>query len=117
MRETRTARRARARKILDTLERAYPDAKIALEFTNPLELLVATILSAQCTDERVNLVTRSLFRKYRTVDDYAKAAPAAFEDAIRSTGFFRAKAKSVIGMARVLRDKYGGGGGGRPRGA
>src|SRR5919204_14061 len=108
MRETRTARRARARKILDTLERAYPDAKIALEFTNPLELLVATILSAQCTDERVNVVTRSLFRRYRGVDDYAKADPAAFEDAIRSTGFFRAKTKSVIGMARALRDKHGG---------
>ena len=108
MRETATAKRARARKILDKLERAYPDAKIALEFTNPLELLVATILSAQCTDDRVNLVTRSLFRTYRTVDDYAKADPAAFEDAIRSTGFFRAKTKSVIGMARALRDTYGG---------
>ena len=108
MRETATAKRARARKILDKLERAYPDAKIALEFTNPLELLVATILSAQCTDDRVNLVTRSLFRTYRTVDDYAKADPASFEDAIRSTGFFRAKTKSVIGMARALRDTYGG---------
>ena len=108
MRETATAKRARARKILDKLERAYPDAKIALAFTNPLELLVATILSAQCTDDRVNLVTRSLFRTYRTVDDYAKADPASFEDAIRSTGFFRAKTKSVIGMARALRDTYGG---------
>jgi endonuclease III len=108
MRETAIAKRARARKILDKLERAYPDAKIALAFTNPLELLVATILSAQCTDERVNLVTRSLFRTYRTVDDYAKADPAAFEDAIRSTGFFRAKTKSVLGMARALRDTYGG---------
>jgi endonuclease III len=107
-RETVAARRARARKILDTLERAYPDARIALEFTTPLELLVATILSAQCTDERVNLVTRSLFRTYRTAEDYATADPAALEEAIRSTGFFRAKAKSVIGMARGLREKHGG---------
>jgi endonuclease-3 len=107
-RETVAARRARARKILDKLERAYPDARIVLAFTTPLELLVATILSAQCTDERVNLVTRSLFRTYRTAEDYATADPAALEEAIRSTGFFRAKAKSIIGMARGLREKHGG---------
>ena len=107
-RETVDARRARARKILDRLERAYPDAKIALEFTTPLELLVATIISAQCTDERVNLVTRSLFRTYRTAADYARADPAALEEAIRSTGFFRAKTKSILGMARGLLEKHGG---------
>ena len=107
-RETADAKRTRARKILDKLDRAYPDAKIALEFTTPLELVVATILSAQCTDERVNVVTGSLFRRYRSADDYAKADPAALEEAIKSTGFFRAKTKSVIGMARGLLEKHGG---------
>ena len=82
-----------ARKIITALEKAYPDAKCALTFTSPLELLVATILSAQCTDERVNIVTGSLFKKYRTVADYAAAAPKGFEREIQSTGFFRAKTK------------------------
>ncbi len=107
-RETPDARRARAGKIVAALERAYPDAKIALEFTTPLELLVATILSAQCTDERVNIVTRSLFGKYRRAADYAKADPATFEHEIRSTGFFRAKTRSVIGMARALEERHQG---------
>ncbi len=108
MRETRAAKRARARKILGLLSRAYPDAKIALEFETPLELLVATILSAQCTDERVNTVTRSLFRKYRTAQDYAAARRPTLEKEIQSTGFFRAKAKSLTGMARALVDRHGG---------
>src|ERR671939_671039 len=108
MRETRTARRARARKILDTLERSYPDAKIALEFTNALELLVATILSAQCTDERVNVVTSSLFRKYRTAEDYASAPAAELEADIKSTGFFRNKAKSIQGACRQIGERHGG---------
>ena len=108
MRESKEARRARAAKILRRLEAAYPKARIALEFTNPLELLVATILSAQCTDERVNIVTRSLFKRYRTARDYATTAPPAFEDEIRSTGFYRAKARSVIGMAQALLDRHGG---------
>src|SRR5207237_10644880 len=73
MRESRDAKRARARKIIRALKRAYPDAKIALDFSNPLELLVATILSAQCTDERVNLVTPALFAKYTSARDWAKA--------------------------------------------
>jgi endonuclease III len=108
VREPITARRARAVKIIRGLERAYPDARIALEFTNPLELLVATILSAQCTDERVNLVTRALFRRYRSARDYAAAEPAAFEAEIRSTGFYRAKTRSIIGMARALLKDHGG---------
>ena len=108
MRETLEAKKSRARRILTLLERAYPDAKIALDFTTPLELLVATILSAQCTDERVNMVTPDLFRAYRTAADYARLEPERLEKAIHSTGFFRAKARSIVGMARALVDKHGG---------
>jgi endonuclease III len=108
VRPTLDARRARARKVLGALERAHPDARIALHFDTPLELLVATILAAQCTDERVNLVTRSLFRTYRTAADYATADPAALEAAIRSTGFYRAKARALVGMARTLVAEHGG---------
>jgi endonuclease-3 len=108
VRESHEATRARARKILVALERAYPEARIALEFTTPLELLVATIMSAQCTDERVNTVTRSLFQKYRAAEDYARASQAVLEREIRSTGFFRAKARAIIGMARALIDRHGG---------
>jgi endonuclease-3 len=107
-RETVVARRARARKILAVLGRAYPDAAIALRFRTALELLVATILSAQCTDERVNMVTPALFAKYRTARDYAGADPTVFEGEIRSTGFFRAKTRSIVGMARALVDRHGG---------
>jgi endonuclease-3 len=108
MRETLDARRARARTIIRLLERAYPDAKIALDFTTPLELLVATILAAQCTDARVNVVTTSLFRSYRSAEDYAQADPSVFEEKIRSTGFFRAKTRSVIAMARALLERHHG---------
>jgi endonuclease-3 len=102
------ARRRRARVIIRHLEHAYPDAACALRFTTPLELLVATILSAQCTDERVNQVTSTLFRKYRRAADYAKADPTTFEGEIRSTGFFRAKTRSTLAMARALLDRHGG---------
>jgi endonuclease-3 len=108
MRESLEAKTTRARKILVQLERAYPDAKCALDFTTPLELLVATILSAQCTDERVNMVTPALFRTYGDAGDYARERPETLEKAIHSTGFFRAKAKAIIGMARALTDKHGG---------
>ena len=108
MRESLEARRARARSLIRHLERAYPDAACALRFTTPLELLVATILAAQCTDERVNQVTRTLFEKYRSAEDYARADPETFENEIRSTGFFRAKTRSVIGMARALVERHGG---------
>ncbi len=108
MRESVDARRARTRSLIRHLERAYPDAACALRFTTPLELLVATILAAQCTDERVNQVTQSLFQKYRRAEDYARADAAIFEGEIRSTGFFRAKTRSVLGMARALVERHGG---------
>jgi endonuclease-3 len=108
MRETETARRARARTILRALARAYPDARIALDFRSPYELLVATILSAQCTDERVNMVTPALFRRYPTARDLARADPGQLESAIRSTGFFRAKTRSLLGMARAVVERHGG---------
>lgn len=108
MPETRAAKQARGRKILDLLDRAYPDAKIALEFRTPFELLVATILSAQCTDERVNMVTPALFRKYPTARELARARTPSLEKEIRSTGFFRAKTRSLLGMAKALVERHGG---------
>ena len=108
MRETTDAKRARARKILQALERAYPDARIALNFGSPFELLVATILSAQCTDERVNMVTPGLFRVYPSARELARARPERLEDQIRSTGFFRAKTRSLMGMARAVVERHGG---------
>lgn len=99
---------ARARRILRALRVAYPDAKIALEFSTPLELLVATILAAQCTDERVNMVTPALFRKYRSAADWAAADRATLEREIHSTGFYRAKAKAIVGAARGLVERHGG---------
>jgi endonuclease-3 len=108
MRETVAGKRARARTILQALQRAYPDAKIALDFSNPYELLVATILSAQCTDERVNMVTPELFRRYPSARELARANPARLETEIRSTGFFRAKTRSLLGMAQALVERHGG---------
>jgi len=108
MPESLDAKRRRARKIIRVLKKAYPDAKIALDFSNPLELLVATILAAQCTDERVNRVTPALFAKYRTARDWAQADLAALERLIHSTGFFRAKARAIVGMARALVERHGG---------
>ena len=92
----------------NALAKAYPDATISLRYRNPLELLVATILSAQCTDERVNLVTRDLFRKYRRAEHYARTAQTELEADIRSTGFFRNKARSIRGAARLIVDEFGG---------
>ena len=94
--------------IIARLKEAYPDARCSLDHTDPLELIVATILSAQCTDARVNLVTKELFRKYRTARDYAVADPALFDQEIKSTGFFRNKTKSVLGMADALVELHGG---------
>jgi len=108
MRETLATKRARVRKILRALARAYPDAKIALDFKTPFQLLVATILSAQCTDERVNMVTPGLFRSYPTARQLASAEPARLEQEIRSTGFFRAKTRSLLGMAQALVERHGG---------
>jgi len=86
----------------------YPDAHIELDFTTPLELVVATILSAQCTDHRVNLVTPTLFARYHSAADYAAADRAELEKLIQSTGFFRAKTNSIIGLGQALCDRYGG---------
>ena len=98
----------RIRPVIQKLKRRYPDAKCALHHQNPLELLVATILSAQCTDARVNIVTPDLFAKYRTAADYAGADPAVFEQEIRTTGFFRNKTKAILGMAQALVRDHGG---------
>jgi endonuclease-3 len=96
----------RVGKILVLLEKEHPEAKITLEFSNPLELLVATILAAQCTDVKVNQVTKSLFKRYRTAEDYAKADLATFERDIKPTGFYKAKAKRVKDACRMLVDKF-----------
>jgi len=101
-------RSARAKKIIARLKREYPDATCALHHKSALELVVATILSAQCTDARVNIVTPHLFAKYRTAADYAAADPKVFEREIQSTGFFRNKTKSIIGMAQALVERHGG---------
>ncbi|MFQ5827772.1 MAG: endonuclease III [Candidatus Methylomirabilia bacterium] len=108
MAESPANKQARAKKTVRLLERRYPDAQIALNFTTPLELLVATILAARCTDERVNQVTRSLFKRYRTARDYARANVGRLEEEIRSTGFYRAKAKAIVGMAGGLVAEHGG---------
>src|SRR5919197_394872 len=108
MRESRDAKRARARRIIRALRKAYPDAKIALDFSNPLELLVAKILAAQCTDERVNMVTPALFAKYKTAADWAQADLETLERETHSTGFYRAKARAIGGMARALVERHGG---------
>ena len=96
----------RVKQIIEILDSEYPDAKTALHFTNPVELLVATVLSAQCTDERVNKVTRDLFRKYRSAEDYARVALGELEEDIRPTGFFRNKAKSIKSFCTDLVEKF-----------
>lgn len=106
--ETPAERRARTRKIIARLQREFPDAKCALDHQNPLELLVATILSAQCTDARVNKVTPALFAKYGSALDYAAANPTVFQREIQSTGFFRNKTKSILGMAQALVERHAG---------
>jgi endonuclease-3 len=107
-RETEAERRARVRRINARLEKAYPDATCALHHQSALELLVATILSAQSTDARVNMVTPALFAKYKTAEDFARADPRVLEQEIHSTGFFRNKTKSIIGMAQALVEHHGG---------
>ncbi|HET9710667.1 MAG TPA: endonuclease III [Pyrinomonadaceae bacterium] len=100
--------KARTRDIIRRLKRAYPGAKCSLNHSNPFELLIATILSAQCTDERVNIVTADLFRKYTKPEDYLKVSPRELEKDIQSTGFFRNKTKSIQGTSKVLTEEYGG---------
>src|SRR5437762_1603623 len=101
-RETAEAKTARVKKIIAGLKKIYPSAHCELNYSNPLELLIATILSAQCTDKRVNLVTAELFKKYHSAADYAKAGDAALEQEIRTTGFFRNKTKSIKTACRNL---------------
>ena len=98
--------KTRVAEIIESLEKEYPDAKTALDYTSPLEILVATILSAQCTDKRVNIVTKSLFKKYRTAADYANADLGELEAVVRSTGFYRNKAKNIKNAGRMLIEKY-----------
>jgi endonuclease-3 len=103
-----TAAAERVRKIIPILRRAYPDSRTALDYSNPLQILVATILSAQCTDKKVNEITPGLFRKYPTAADFAAADPQVLEEEIRPTGFFRNKTKSIIGASRRIVEAYGG---------
>jgi endonuclease III len=106
--ESAAERRARAAEIVRRLHIAYPEARCSLDHGNAYELLTATILSAQCTDERVNLVTPALFRRYPSPADLAAARPDELEEMIRPTGFFRNKAKSLLGMAAALAERHGG---------
>jgi endonuclease-3 len=100
--------RERVAQLVDVWPKVYSDAHCELDFKNPLELLIATILSAQCTDRRVNMVTPALFKKYRTAADYAKAPRPELERAIKSTGFFRNKAKSIRAATSIIDKKFGG---------
>ncbi len=104
----RAAERERAESIVAELRRLYPDAKCSLDFTSPHELLVATMLSAQCTDERVNQVTKSLFKKYRSPEDYANANPEELEQDVKQTGFYRNKAKHIREASRIIVERFGG---------
>jgi endonuclease-3 len=101
-------RRARAARIVRILKKLFPQARIMLKHRNDWELLVAVMLSAQCTDKKVNEVTAVLFKKYRTLDDYIKANPREFEKYIKPTGFYRNKAKNILAAAKILKDKYKG---------
>ena len=98
--------KARATKVMDLLEKEYSDAEIALEYTNPLELLIATILSAQATDEQINAITPKLFKKYKTPEDYANADLTALEQDIKSSGFYHNKAKNIKNCAKTLVEKF-----------
>ena len=107
-RETQPAKIARLKKIIAALDRTYPEAHCELHHADPLQLLVATILSAQCTDKRVNLVTKALFKKYRSAADYANAPLAELEQAVKTTGFFRNKAKNIKACCTALVERFGG---------
>jgi len=106
LRESKKARSVRLAIIIDKLDAAYPDARVGLDFETPLQLLVATILSAQCTDVRVNIVTKTLFKKYKTPQDYLDVPQEELEEDIRPTGFYRNKARSVQGAARNLIERF-----------
>jgi endonuclease-3 len=100
--------KTKAAKIIRILKKLFPNAKMVLNYGNNWELLVAVVLSAQCTDKKVNEVTAKLFKKYRTLNDYIKAKPKEFEQDIKSTGFYRAKAKNILAAAKVVKEKFGG---------
>ena len=108
MRETKVQKKERTEQIIKLLKRAHPDAHCALNHANPFELLIATILSAQCTDERVNIVTGDLFRKYRKPADYLKVRDTELQQDIKTTGFFRNKTKSIQGACKMLVEEFGG---------
>jgi len=108
MRETKSQRKERTEQIIRLLKRAHPDAHCALNHSNAFELLIATILSAQCTDERVNIVTADLFRKYRKPEDYLKVPATELQQDVRTTGFFRNKTKSIQGACRMLVEDFNG---------
>lgn len=108
MKETLEQKKSRVKKIIARLRKAYGPVGCALRHSNPLELLVAVILSAQCTDKRVNLVTPAIFKKYRNVKDYAAADPKTFEEEIRSTGFYKNKTKNILACAKELVARHGG---------
>jgi endonuclease III len=108
MRETKSQRKDRTEQIIKLLKRAHPDAHCALNHSNAFELLIATILSAQCTDERVNIVTANLFRKYRKPEDYLKVRDTELQQDIKTTGFFRNKTKSIQGACKILVEEFGG---------
>ena len=107
-RESRQKKISRTARIIGSLKKAYPDAHCELNYSSPLELLIATILSAQCTDKQVNIVTADLFKKYRAAADYALAEPATFENEIRRIGLYRNKAKNIQACCRALVEKHGG---------
>src|SRR6516165_9882465 len=100
--------RERIKQLIKVWPTVYPDAHTELDFKTPLDLLIATILSAQCTDKRVNMVTPALFKKYRTAKDYANAPPGELESAIKSTGFFNSKARSIRGSTAAIDKEFGG---------
>jgi len=106
--ESTEQKKARVAKIIAGLQKAYPNAHCELDHSNPLELLIATILSAQCTDKRVNMVTPQLFKKYRTAQDFAEARLPELEEEIKTTGFYRNKAKSITKATRNIVEKHGG---------
>lgn len=107
-RETNEAKAFRTRKIITVLRQTYPDAHCELNFSSPLELLIATILSAQCTDKRVNIVTADLFKKYRSAAEFANVDIAELEEAVKTTGFYRNKARSIKNCCQTLVSTHGG---------
>ena len=106
--ESKEQEKARVVKIITILKKTHPDAKLALDFTDPLELLIALILAAQCRDDLVNTVTPALFKKYKTAADYAKANPATLQEEIRKISFFRVKTKSIIKATTFIVENFGG---------